>query len=343
MKRFFSKTVVAIFACISLAACVQDGQNSGRFSTNSYGAGSYGNNGALRVLVMGEDGNPDTMQRSSSPFRKVLSELKRSMAQDGFSTVDEEAVAANLGWRVTQRRPKYELMQTLKLMNKSPEAVNHARIMAVFSLNARHIQHGFGGEVSILVDGELYDIQSNQFLNSFDLPRMSFPAPANCNNTCAVDVVRDHAGDIAAGIGQVLSQQLSYLNNPQPAQATTSQSYQSQPAQATQYGGLATPYTLTMRRLDTAEALNIINTMAREFPGYVSHDMINSNPAVRSYSYTTSAPAAKLEEWLYILLGDMNMRPGQNVQVLINGTNITLERVYGAATRPAPNSGGRFQ
>lgn len=284
----------------------------------------------IRVLVMGEDGDPRSMKRSSPAFRKVLSEMKKSIGSHGFRMVDEEAVAADLGWNINERRPKMELMQTLKGMNTSKSASHHARAMAVFSINARMKEMSFGNQVSILIDGELYDIKSNQFLNSFELPRKTYPAPANCSATCTSDIVRDHAGDIAAGVAEVLGRQLAYL---QPAP--------NQQAGAGNQGGLNVPYTVTMKRLSTSESLGILNVMSSEFPGYVSHDLIDSNPAVRSYSYTSSATTAKLEEWLNILLGDMGLQPGRDVAVIMNGSNIIIERVMG---QPVPQSktGSRF-
>lgn len=319
MKTLFTKAGLVVAGVMMLGACSTVG---------SYPA--HANNATnVRVLVMGEDGDPRSIKRSSPAFRKVLSEMKKSIGAHGFRMVDEEAVAVDLGWNITERRPKMELMQTLKTMNMSKSANHHARAMAVFSINARMKKMSFGNQISILVDGELYDIKSNQFLNSFELPRKSYPAPAGCSAACASDAVRDHAGDIAAGVAEVLGRQLSYLQAA-PGEQTSGNA-----------GGLNVPYTLTMKRLSTSESIGLINTMAGEFPGYVSHDLMDKNPAVRRYSYTTSAKIAKLEEWLNILLGDMGMKPGRDVQVLMNGTDIIIERVVGKPVQQK-TTGSRF-
>lgn len=319
MKTLFTKASLVVAGVLMLGAC----STVGSYPAN---AGSATN---IRVLVMGEDGDPRSMKRSSAAFRKVLSEMKKSIGSHGFRMVDEEAVAADLGWNITERRPKIELMQTMKTMNMSKSASNHARAMAVFSINARMKKMSFGNQVSILIDGELYDIKSNQFLNSFEIPRKSYPAPAGCSATCASDAIRDNAGDIAAGVAEVLGIQLAHLQPASNAQNSGNE------------GGLNVPYTITMKRLSTSESIGIINTMAGEFPGYVSHDLLDKNPAVRRYSYTTSAKTAKLEEWMNILLGDMGMKPGRDVQVMMNGTSIIMERVVGNPV-PQKKTGSRF-
>ena len=53
--------------------------------------------------------------------------------------------------------------------------------------------------------------------------------------------------------------------------------------------------------------------MAEEFPGYKTHTLISQEPAVRRYSYITSAKPGKMEEWLTILLKDMNFDPDKEV------------------------------
>ena len=90
--------------------------------------------------------------------------------------------------------------------------------------------------------------------------------------------------------------------------------------------GLVTPYTFTLRHFTRSETMDIIDVMVNEFPGYRTHTLIRSDSATRQYSYTTSAGAHKLEEWLTILLGDMNLNPDTDVNINIEGTEITVEK-----------------
>ena len=92
--------------------------------------------------------------------------------------------------------------------------------------------------------------------------------------------------------------------------------------------GLVTPYTITLRYFTTGQARTIIDVMAHEFPGYRSHTLMSSDSATRRYSYVTSAGSHKLEEWLTILLGDMNLNPDTDVHINIQGAEIILERLH---------------
>lgn len=91
--------------------------------------------------------------------------------------------------------------------------------------------------------------------------------------------------------------------------------------------GLVTPYTITLRYFTTGEARTIIDTMTHEFPGYRSHTLISSDSATRRYAYVSSARAHKLEEWLTILLSDMNINPDTGVYINIEGAEITLDKL----------------
>ena len=58
--------------------------------------------------MIGEDENPNSVKRSSDIFKRVNAELKCAMQRHGFRMVDEESVAVDLGWEITEHRPKTE-------------------------------------------------------------------------------------------------------------------------------------------------------------------------------------------------------------------------------------------
>lgn len=103
--------------------------------------------------------------------------------------------------------------------------------------------------------------------------------------------------------------------------------------------GLVTPYTVTLRHFASSEARSIIGVMARDFPGYRSHTLMSSDTVTRRYSYLTSARPHKMEEWLTILLGDMNFNPDTDVNISIQGAEITVEKFNPASGRPRFSGG----
>ena len=304
----------------------------------------------IPVLVMSEDEDPATVPRSSDIFKRVIAELRGAMQRHGFRMIDEESVAVDLGWEVHDRRPKTELIETVKLMNKSRRASHQVRAWVLFRIHAQARDLGFSTRVDTRIDGEIYDAISNQFLDTFDMPRETYPAPADCLESaiCISEVVGDQAREIAAGLGEVLALKLERYSPPktgvprrtQPSIPITN----GQPHERDDGHGLLTPYTLTLRYFDNREAITVVGVMSDEFPGYNSHELLDKSAAVRRYSYVTTAKAAKLEEWLYILLNDMGFDPEREVLVQVKGTEVLVDKLVPTPTRPdSPDEKRRFR
>lgn len=281
----------------------------------------------IRVLVMGEDSDPNSVRRSSDIFKRVLAELKASMSRYQFKMVDEEAVAADLGWQITERRPKIELMQAAKLMNGSDNASHRVRAMVLFRIHATSTDLSFSNRVTTRIDGEIYDVATNQFLDTFELSPPPYSAPADCNALCISETVGGKAREIAMSLGDVLGKKLAFLSPPTGA----GEDY----AAASDPGhGLVTTYTVTLRRFDTREGLTVIGVMADEFPGYVSHNLLDKGSALRRYEYVTTAKAYKLEEWLSILLIDMGFDVDQQINIQVQNGRIIVDKIVPTPDRP---------
>ena len=292
------------------------------------------------VLVVGEDEDKTTVKRSSDIFKRVLAELKHGMKRTGFRMVDEEAVAVDLGWKIKDRRPKTELLEVAKLMTKSGKASHRVRAMVLFRIHAAAKSLGSLTKVQTRIDGEIYDIVSNEFIDTFEMPRQEYPAPADCldSKVCITEVVGDKAREIAGSLGVVLARKLArYRDVSSGGQATggavTGDGVGGGAGSGSGHG-MQTPYTVTLRYFERREALTIIGVMADEFPGYKSHTLMSQDPAVRKYEYVTSAKPHKLEEWLTILLGDMNFDPDKEVAILFRGSELTVEKIVPTPDRP---------
>ena len=316
-------------------------------------AGAQGNVGTnIPVLVMSEDEDPTTVKRSSDIFKRVIAELQGAMQRHGFRMIDEESVAADLGWEITDRRPKRQLIETIKLMGKSNKASHQVRAWVLFRIHAQAKQLSFSTKVQTRIDGEIYDAASNQFLDTFEMPREEYPAPKDCleSSLCISEVVGDRAREIAGGLGEVLARKLERYSPPRQgdrsASAVTGGSRDTG-GSSTHSGaghGMMTPYTLTLRYFDDREALTIVGVMAEEFPGYESHNLINKSAALRRYVYLTTAKAAKLEEWLYILLRDMGFDLKRDTLIQVQGTEVTVDKLIPTPDRPkSPDEERRFR
>ena len=171
----------------------------------------------IPVLVVSEDEDPTTVRRSSDIFKRVIAELRVSMQWHGFRMIDEESVAVDLGWTISDRRSKMELLESIKLMSKSRDATHQVRAWVLFRIHAQARQLASATKVQTRIDGEIYDAASNQFLDAFEMPREEYPAPANCleSKLCISEVVGDRAREIAASLGEVLARKLERYSPPQ--------------------------------------------------------------------------------------------------------------------------------
>ena len=318
-------------ACTLVAACAH-ASGSTESASDTTGVG-------IPVLVVSEDEDPQSVIRSSDIFKRVIAELRVAMQWHGFRMLDEESIAVDLGWTIVDRRSKADLLEAIKLMNKSDDASHRVRAWVLLRIHAQARALTSATKVQTRIDGEIYDAVSNQFLDGFEMPREEFPAPADCleSKVCISEVVGDRARDIAAGLGDVLARKLARYAPPRQVTAGRDDSEPSRSTDRPPTGvgyGMLTPYTLTLRYFDSQEALTIVGVMAEEFPGYESHELMTKSAAVRRYQYLTTAKAFKLEEWLYILLRDMGFDLERQILIQVQGTAITVDKLVPTQDRP---------
>ena len=333
---------------LGLAAVLAFSTACATFPPPASAQGNVGTN--IPVLVMSEDEDPTTVKRSSDIFKRVIAELQGAMQRHGFRMIDEESVAADLGWEITDRRPKRQLIETIKLMGKSNKASHQVRAWVLFRIHAQAKELSFSTKVQTRIDGEIYDAASNQFLDTFEMPREEYPAPKDCleSSLCISEVVGDRAREIAGGLGEVLARKLARYSPPRDSGGSgavvTGGSGSGGSSTHTGVGhGMMTPYTVTLRYFEDREALTVVGVMADEFPGYEAHDLINKSPTVRRYNYLTTAKAYKLEEWLYILLRDMGFDTTSDILIQVQGTEVMVDKLIPTPDRPeSPDETQRF-
>lgn len=286
----------------------------------------------IPVIVMGEDSDPASVKRSSDIYKRVLAGLKGSMQRYGFRMVDEEFMAVDLGWKITDRRPKVELIEAAKLANNAGQGNLRSRAMVLFRIHATSKDLDFANKITTRVDGEIYDIASNTFLDTFEIAPAAYSAPADCNSVCISEVVGGKAREIAQNLGDVLAKKLSYLNEEQASSGGSVTGSGGVPSYAESQ--MLVPYTVQLNYFDTRESLAIIGVMADEFPGYNSHELLEKGSVTRKYEYVTNAKAGKLEEWLNILLIDMGFDVDKQINIDVQPGMITVEKIVPTPERP---------
>jgi hypothetical protein len=262
-----------------------------------------------KVIVMGEDSDPTSFPRSSSVFERVLASLNEQMARANLRMVDEEMLAADLGWQIVDRRSKHDLVEAAKAANASPSGHHRSRLLALFRIHATKELTRQHTVVRTTISAELYDLHTNQFLGSHEVRTQPYLAAYGCNLACVEQTIGGRAVEIANDIGYVLRQKVRALA----------------PEDSPTWAGPVTSYAVTLRDLDATDAARIEHVMATDFPGYVGHDILERTPSVVRLDYVSRARLAKLIEWIAILTGDI--AAGRDVVVLAEKANIIVRRI----------------
>lgn len=290
----------------------------------------------IPILVVGEDEDKTSVKRSSDIFKRVLSELKISMHRHGFRMVDEESVAADLDWEIRDRRPKLDIIRLAKLMTKSGKASARVRAVVLFRIHAAGKDLGGATDIRTRIDGEVYDIASNRFIDGFEMPTKNYGGPAGCsrNKVCIESVVGDKAREIAAGLGDILGKKLVRYRGESGTRVSGGGDAVTGGGTSRSCGDLLTPYTVKLRYFNSRAAQTVIGVMADEFPCYRSHTLLEKSSVIRAYEYQTTAKPHKLEEWLTILLIDMNFDVDNEVNIHVDGTEIMVDKIVKTPDRP---------
>ena len=258
----------------------------------------------IPILVIREDGDRSSVKRNSDISRTFMSELSRQLKRNRFRPIDEVEAAARLGVDIGDRLTRNELFALLRNIRESGDFSN---VRAVVLLRLRMAMQGTGAGANLLVvfDVEIRDFHSLDFVDEFGIPPHRYPAPSQCGTPCISRLVSGAAPDLAARAARILAGMLKPHRD----------------------GSVTRTYTVTLRDFEPSEMLAIVSVMASEFPGYKNHRRFSGTPGLGRYSYVSSAGPGKLEEWLSILLGDMNFVLDRDVRILVSGSEVTVVKI----------------
>ena len=140
-----SQSLPSILKSIGLATALSFSAACAAYPPAANAQGDVGTN--IPVLVMSEDEDPNSVKRSSDIFKRVVAELQGAMQRHGFRMIDEESVAVDLGWEIADRRPKSELIESVKLMGKSDNAAHQVRAWVLVRIHAQAKELSFSTKV----------------------------------------------------------------------------------------------------------------------------------------------------------------------------------------------------
>ena len=285
----------------------------------------------VAVLVVADDEDRASVKRSSAILKRAMDAFGDGLKRAGFRAIDEESVATGMGWRIRDRSSRQEIIrlaQSLQTAGKVQYRAPAVVLVRMFASMQRRTQGRVA--LSLRMGVDIYDTRVKHFLEKVEVPERVFPAPRNCLediDACIAPRAGELAVDVSVVAAMLLSRHLGLSPHGQPPAVRGERPVHGARDPVSSGHGVMTPYAVTLRYFETREALAIVRVMADEFPGYREHEMLRSTARMRQYSYVTTAKAHKLEEWLVILLRDMGFEVDKNVKIVIEGSEIAVEKV----------------
>lgn len=271
----------------------------------------------LNLLVMGEDADPDSIERHTPVFNRVVQAISGELRAAGVAVYDETAVTMEFYDLGRVRRADAELISLARSVQRAPiDAVT------AFEIRAATVDSPYEGikDLRLRISGRVIAVGSGLSLADYevsyrpgDLPML----PLNCHRACLTEFVGDQAARVARDVGAAIALQLAPLTRP----ATTAAP---DPAQSGACGGAAQVFELRFQRFPP-EDLARIETYLTVFQGYERHSPVEADAAGTVFRYESCADAERLEK----NLRGMFEQTGLEVWIEADDTGFSATKVGG--------------
>ena len=121
----------------------------------------------IRVVVMGEDIDPDTIPRSNEIYKRVVAELQQSLIRENVTVIDEDMVAVKLGFTYNQFRTKQDMIQTMSVANETTDATVRSRLGVIFAIFPNIQEMSMTRKLNVRVRGQIYDLKTLRAAGTF--------------------------------------------------------------------------------------------------------------------------------------------------------------------------------
>ncbi|MCB1358776.1 MAG: hypothetical protein KDK53_20530 [Maritimibacter sp.] len=243
----------------------------------------------VNLLVMGEDADPDSIERHNPIFDRVVQAIAGEMRAAGISVYDETAVTMEFYDIGRTRRPDAELIS----LARSVEVVPVDAVTA-FEIHAEKVPSPYEGitDFRLRIAGRTIALADGLTLGGYevsygpgDLPML----PLNCDRACQIAFVGDQAVPIARDVGAALAAQLAAVMRGDAAAADASMD------EDPGCGAEAHTFSLAFKGFDPAEIAGFEAYLV-VFGGYASHSVVRTTPTLTEFRYQSCATADRLAD-----------------------------------------------
>jgi len=93
------------------------------------------------------------------------------------------------------------------------------------------------------------------------------------------------------------------------------------------WGGRTTEFRLSLEGFDLCERRDLLTKMEKEFPGFLSIDLVKApNPTFAVYVYRSTATAQRLQKWLEQLMVSYRIAPHASSRILAKDNGIRVQK-----------------
>ena len=261
----------------------------------------------IRVVVLGEDSDLDSVSRSSEIYKRVVAELQQSMIRENITVIDEDMIAVKLGFTYNTDRTKQELIQTLSVANETTDATVRSRLGIIFAIFPNIQEMSMTRKLTVRVRGQIYDLKTLRALSSFEVSApetVTLPKKESmCNRRCVEEKAGEVSRELARELGAVLSQKLHIVieDSAYAGDMTGSASG----GVAAGDGVLESVYTLEFNLIKNSDVLRAVRALESSVVREI--ELLKSNNTQRVYSVSTNKDLGDLEERIMMILLDLGV------------------------------------
>lgn len=271
-----------------------------------------------RVMIVGEDADPDTVPRSSRVFKRVLNAISNEMINLGFDVKDETALTHMTHVQGRSRRNDAELIQIAKDAGID--------VLCIFSIypNAKSNQNSV--RVTARIEGRLLSVWDGSRMGNFEAEPQQYqlvPRPYSRNDV--LEAIGKLSKIIGSDVGAVLADRLDQYH-PGGGGESYSDGGGGGGGSGVSSGGRLLEWTLIFDGFSDDDMLDVEDYITI-FTGYDSHrpktNALNTSSHHELW-YKTSIDSAHLKRNMVRMLRKLNMKG----RVYISGNEVKIVKQH---------------
>lgn len=258
------------------------------------------------LLIMAEDGDGESIPRSSRLSTRILNEMMTQLDKRGFDIYDETAVTLTTNVQGRSRRTDAELIDVAKSIHRPP-----IDVVVFFETFSSVTRKTYQNELRLRTVGRLLSVADGRRLGNWEaklpegrdevwlLPNRCFPNGEGVSRDCLLEAVGDDARILAQEVGAIISEKLEANLG---VVAAKDQAADRQSDAANSEEGLKRGFNLVFDGFTNRDFRDMEDYLV-VFSGYVRHRPTMSAHLHHEVWYESTIKTGRLERNLHKMMG----------------------------------------